>query len=66
MEVIRETFYDCPECENQKLKQHSKQCPICGTELRFCGEKGHFVNEGDYDEEVAMCSDCWQGKVDRE
>jgi len=63
---MREKYYDCPECENQNLKEHSKQCPDCGTELRFCEEKGHFVDEGDYDEEASMCSDCWQGKLDSE
>jgi uncharacterized protein with PIN domain len=63
---MREKYYDCPECKNQHLKEHSTLCPDCGADLRFCGEKSHFVDEGDYDEEVGMCTNCWQGKLDRE
>ena len=65
MEDTYETLYDCPECENGKLKEHSKKCPKCGTKLRFCDRNSHLVDESDYDDEISMCHDCEQATLDK-
>lgn len=65
MEDLRETYYDCPECENENLKESAKECPQCGTKLKFCDE-GHLADASDFDEELDICKECWQSKIDKD
>ena len=65
MEDTREEFFDCPECENKKLKMNSKECPECGAELKLCEGDNHLVEVSDCDEETGLCSICTDNAYDK-